>query len=111
MIDVAYIFSFWLFTWYSSKLLYYKNSLADGYWHIPQTLFLIAVYLLPVVWIHNLSIVLFTAAYGLIFPFFFNTGLNIYRKLPIQHLGKYDWLSFPVTLVLFIAGIILRILL
>lgn len=109
VIDVCYGFTIWLFIWYTAKLLNKKNILIDGYWHIPQVMFLIAVYCLPIVWLHNLYIVLFTTAYGLMFPFFFNTGLNIYRKLPIQHLGKYDWLSFPITVILFIAGIILRI--
>lgn len=110
MIDAYYGFTIWLFIWYTAKLLNKKNILIDGYWHIPQTFFLIAVYCLPIVWVQSTLIIYTTIHWGFMFPFLFNSGLNIYRKLPIRHLGKYDFLKFWHTVILFSVGIILLIL-
>lgn len=110
VIDVCYGFTIWLFIWYTAKLLNKKNILVDGYWHIPQVMFLIAVYCLPIVWNHSTVVIYTTVHWGLMFPFLFNVTLNIYRRLPIQYLGKYDWLKFWHTVVLFIVGFILLII-
>lgn len=48
--------------------------------------------------------------WGMMFPFLFNTGLNLYRDLPIQHLGKYDFLSFAQTVALFVLGFLSTII-
>lgn len=108
MINLFYLLTFWLFTWYSAKLL--KNNFVDQYWHIPQVLFLIAVYCLPIAWKPEFDVIYLTVAWAFVFPFFFNVGLNIYRRLPIQHLGRYDFLKFWQTVILFIVGIILIVL-
>lgn len=97
-------FTFFLFTWYSAKLIKDVKGV-NQYWHIPQMIFLIAVYLLPYVLTWNLEHLLFCFVMGLQFPFIFNSGLNAYRYIPIKDLGKYDFLKFWQTVVLFIIGL------
>ena len=105
MITVAYIYlTFFLFTWYSYKLIRDVSG-RDQYWHIPQRTFLIAVYLLPFIYTMNWNYLILIAGMGLQFPFLFNSGLNLYRKLPITHLGDYDFLKFYQTVILFIIGL------
>jgi hypothetical protein len=105
MIILWFYFTFFLFTWYSSKLL--KNTqYLDQYFHIPQLIFLIAVYLLPYFYSYELNYLLILASFGLQFPFLFNTGLNFYRKLSLNHIGKYDFLKFWQTVVLFVLGVL-----
>ena len=96
-------FTFFLFTWYSYKLIKDVKGI-DQYWHLPQMYFLIGIYLLPYVMTWQLDKLLFCFVMGLQFPFIFNSGLNAYRKLPITHLGKYDFLKFWQTIVLFAIG-------
>ena len=81
------------------------TSKLNQYFHIPQMIFLVAIYLLPYMLTWNLEHLLFCFVMGLQFPFIFNSGLNGYRKLPIDHLGKYDFLKFWLTVVLFIIGL------
>lgn len=110
MIYILYTyFTFFLFTWYSSKLLKDVSG-RNQYWHTPQMIFLINVYLLPYVATRDFNILLTTFALGLQFPFIFNSGLNLYRRLPINHLGEYDFLKFYQTIILLIIGITLLIL-
>ena len=97
-------FTFFLFTWYSSKLMNDTSKL-NQYFHIPQMIFLVAIYLLPFVMTLQWEKLLFCFVMGLQFPFIFNSGLNGYRKLPIDHLGKYDFIGFKMTVVLFIIGL------
>lgn len=103
-------FTFFLFTWYSAKLLRDIKGL-DQYWHLPQMYFLIGIYLLPYIMTWQLDKLLFCFIMGLQFPFIFNTVLNIYRinagaNITWKHLGKYDFLKFWQTVVLFIIGLI-----
>ena len=46
----------------------------------------------------------------MIYPFIFNSGLNLLRGLSIEHLGQYDFLSFTVTWILAILGLIYLII-
>lgn len=109
MITVAYIYlTFFLFTWYSYKLIRDVSG-RDQYWHIPQRTFLICVYLLPFVYTMDYEYLILIAGMGLQFPFLFNSGLNLYRKLPITHLGDYDFLTFTQTVILFIIGLLVTI--
>lgn len=98
-------FTFFLFTWYSAKLIKDVKGI-DQYWHIPQTVFLAGIYLLPYMLTFNLHHLIFCFLMGLQFPFIFNSGLNAYRGLPIDHLGKYDFLTFKQTVLLLIIGVI-----
>lgn len=98
-------FTFWLFTWYTHKLTKDVSGI-DQYWHIPQMIFLIAIYLLPFVMTLQWEKLLFCFVMGLQFPFIFNSGLNAYRRLPITHLGRYDFLSFKWTVGLSIIGLV-----
>ena len=98
-------FTFFLFTWYSHKLMKDVSG-KDQYWHIPQMIFLIGIYLLPFVMTWHIDKLLFCFVMGLQFPFLFNSGLNIYRRLPINHLGNYDFLKFWHTVILFLIGLI-----
>lgn len=104
-------FSFFLFTWYSYKLIRDVSG-KDQYWHIPQVIFLSVVYLLPFVVTLDFQILWTTLFLGLQFPFIFNTGLNLYRinsgtQIKWTHTGKYDFLKFYQTVILFLIGIIL----
>lgn len=101
--------TFFLFTWYSAKLLKDVSGV-DQYWHIPQMIFLIAIYLLPYFFTRKPKDLMTCLFAGLQFPFIFNSGLNLYRGLPISHLGKYDFLNFETTIGLFAVGVILSIL-
>ena len=100
-----YLFTVWLFSWYSDKLINDVSGI-DQYWHIPQMIFLIAVYLMPV-WVTNEKVkyLLQLVGMGLMFPFLFNTLLNTYRHLPIDYVGKYDFLPFWAIVSLFILGV------
>lgn len=98
-------FTFFLFTWYSYKLIKDVSG-KDQYWHIPQMIFMCGIYLLPFVMTWQLEKLLFCSLMGLQFPFLFNSGLNAYRRLPITHLGGYDFLKFSYTVALFIVGLI-----
>lgn len=103
-------FTFFLFTWYTYKLIRNVSGI-DQYWHIPQMIFLCGIYLLPFVMTWQLEKLLFCFLMGLQFPFLFNTGLNLYRinagtKITWYHLGKYDFLKFWQTIVLFLVGLI-----
>jgi hypothetical protein len=110
MILIAIIyFSFFLFTWYSDKLMPDLSGVTQ-YWHIPQMLFLIVVYLLPFFFTYDLNYLVLIASMGLQFPFIFNSGLNAYRGLPITHLGRYDFLKFYQTVILFLIGLITLII-
>lgn len=108
-IYLGFLFNTWLFIWYSDKLL--DNRLTAQYWHIPQMIFLIGIYLMPVfVAKDRIKYLLQIICYGMIYPLIFNVGLNLYRQLPIQHTGQYDFLTFTQTIafaVIGIAGIIL----
>lgn len=104
-------FTFFLFTWYSYKLIRDVSG-KDQYWHIPQVMFLVAVYLLPFVATLDFHILLISIAMGLQFPFLFNSGLNLYRinsgtNIKWTHTGRYDFLKFWQTVILFLIGIIL----
>lgn len=103
MILYFYITVF-LFTWYSYKLIRDVSGV-DQYWHIPQTFFLVAVYLFPFFINYDLHYLIKIGLLGIQFPFLFNSGLNLYRRLPITHLGKYDFLTFTQTVILFIIGV------
>ena len=110
MITVAYIYlTFFLFTWYAYKIIRDLSGREGGYWHIPQVMFLICVYLLPFIYTFDLNYLFLIAGMGLQFPFLFNSGLNLYRKLPITHLGDYDFLTFTQTVILFIIGLLVTI--
>lgn len=101
----------WLFIWYSKKLI---NDVSgrDQYWHTPQMIFLIVVFLMPGAALLELSkyaagiYLIRVSLWGLMFPFLFNVGLNLYRQLPVNYLGKYDFLTFTQTVLLFVAGLI-----
>ena len=97
---IFFIINTFLFTWYTDKLL--NNKMTDGYWHIPQLLMLIGFFLMPIaVAKYKVQYLIRVALFGCMFPFLFNTGLNLYRGLPYNHLGKYDFLSFAQTVALF----------
>lgn len=103
--------TFFLFTWYSYKLIRDVNGI-DQYWHIPQVMFLASVYLLPFIITMDWNVLYVTASMGLQFSFLFNTGLNLYRinsgtQIKWTHTGRYDFLKFYHTVVLFLIGIIL----
>ena len=109
MFVVIYIyFTFFLFTWYSYKLIRDVSG-RDQYWHIPQVMFLVAVYLLPFVYTLSLDYAILIAGMGLQFPFLFNSGLNAYRRFDLDHLGRYDFFSFPLTILLFVIGLLIII--
>jgi len=106
MIYLHFLFTVWLFSWYSDKLINDVSGI-DQYWHIPQLLFLIAVYVMPV-WVteNKVKYSLKLLGMGLMFPFLFNTLLNTYRHLPISYVGKYDFLPFWAILTIFIIGLL-----
>jgi hypothetical protein len=88
-----------------------KNKMVEGYWHIPQIIFLIAVYLLPYFLSFDWKYLITIGALGMQFPFLFNTGLNAYMHKEIGerwviYVGKYDFLKFWQTVVLFALGVL-----
>lgn len=105
MIILWFYFTVWLFTWYSSKLMTNTNEL-NQYFHVPQMIFLFAVYLMPYFINYDWHYLIEIECLALTYPFCFNSGLNLYRRLPISHLGKYDFLTFTETIICLIAGII-----
>ena len=112
---MAYIFfalNTFLFTWYSSKLIKDVSGL-DQYWHIPQVIMLVGFFLMPLAIYSTLKskaeYLVRAVCWGMMFPFLFNSGLNLYRGLAIDHLGRYDFLSFCYTIILFIIGLSLTI--
>ena len=108
-----FILNTFLFTWYSSKLMPDLSGVSQ-YWHIPQMLLLIGFYLMPLAVYSTLKskaeYLVRVVCWGMMFPFLFNSGLNLYRSLPIQHLGKYDFLSFVQTVALFVLGFLFTII-
>jgi hypothetical protein len=68
-------------------------------------IFLSAVYLMPFFINYDWHYLLRYGCMGLTFPFVFNSIINVYRKLPISHLGKADFLTFPETIICFVFGI------
>jgi len=104
IIYIFFVFNTFLFTWYSSKLLKDVSG-RDQYWHIPQVIMLISFFLMPVVVASfKIDYLIRVCLFGMMFPFLFNTGLNLYRGLPVNHLGKYDFLKYWQTVLLFIIG-------
>lgn len=109
---ITYLFfalNTFLFTWYSSKLLRDVSG-RDQYWHIPQMIMLAGFFLMPLAVDFSFGYLIKVICWGCMFPFLFNTGLNLYRKLPIAHLGKYDFLKFGQIVVLFLIGLSLTII-
>lgn len=105
IIYLGFIFNTFLFLWYSDKLL--NNQMTEQYWHIPQMIMLIGFYLMPIIVAkERIKYLVRLAFYGCCFPFMFNVGLNLYRGLPITHLGKYDFLNFKQTVVIFLFGLL-----
>ena len=102
-----FILNTFLFTWYTDKLL--NNAMIEGYWHIPQLMMLIGFFLMPLSVYSTIQskieYFIRTVCWGMMFPFLFNSGLNLYRDLPVSHLGAYDFLSFWHTIVLFLIGL------
>src|SRR5574338_55636 len=97
---ITYLFftlNTFLFTWYSSKLMKDVSGI-DQYWHYPQLFLLIGFFLMPLSVYSALQskteYFIRTVCWGMMFPFLFNSGLNLYRDIPINHLGKYDFLNF-----------------
>lgn len=108
MIYIWFYLTVFLFTWYSAKLL--KNKMIDQYWHIPQVIFLFAVYSLGFFINYDWKYLITMFLLGLQFPFLFNVGLNAYRRKEIgdnwvTYLGKYDKLTFAQTVHLLIIGV------
>lgn len=103
-----FILNTFLFTWYSSKLLKDVSG-SDQYWHYPQMFMLVGFFLMPLAVYSSMQskaeYFLRAVNWGMMFPFMFNSGLNLYRGLPIDHLGRYDFLNFWQTIVLFIIGL------
>ena len=107
MIYFAFLFNTFLFTWYSAKLLRDVSGI-DQYWHIPQMLMLYGFFLMPLLVAKNkIQYLIRLICFSLTFPFLFNSGLNLYRDLPINHLGKYDFLSFEQAIALFCVGLLM----
>lgn len=105
MIYSGFLFTTILFTWYSVHLIRDVSGV-DQFWHYPQMIFLIAIYLMPLIVARNKLVYLYRiCCYGVMFPFIFNTGLNIGRGLPLDHLGRYDFLAYWQTVVLAIVGL------
>jgi hypothetical protein len=108
-----FILNTFLFTWYSSKLLRDVSG-ADQYWHYPQMFLLIGFFLMPLAVYSTLKskaeYLIRVVCWGMMFPFLFNSGLNLYRDLPIQHLGSYDFLNFAQTVALFVLGFLFTII-
>lgn len=113
---IMFMLTTFLFTWYSYKLIRDVSG-RDQYWHYPQMFVLVAFYLMPGAILLGLNhyaalvYIIRAISWGLMFPFIFNTGLNIYRinagtNISWKHLGEYDFLTFTQTVLLFIAGIL-----
>lgn len=111
---IFFILNTFLFTWYSSKLLRDVSG-RDQYWHIPQVIMLISFHLMPLSVASNiLEYLIQICLYGLMFPLLFNTGLNLYRisagaRITWKHTGRYDFLSFTQSVILFSIGLTLII--
>ena len=113
MIELIVYISFFLFTWYSYKLIRDVRGV-DQYWHVPQTFFLVLVYLLPFVLTYDFHYLIRMGFLGIQFPFLFNTGLNAYRREALTkanknwftHTGRYDFLTFTQTVILLIIGVL-----
>jgi hypothetical protein len=106
MIYFAFLFNTFLFTWYSAKLLRDVSGI-DQYWHIPQMIMLYGFFLMPLIVAKNkIQYLIRLICFSLTFPFLFNSGLNLYRDLPINHLGKYDFLNYTQTVGLFFLGLV-----
>lgn len=76
-------------------------------WHIAQLLQWIVIYG-SIAFICKDFITLI--AFGCVYPFTYDTLLNLRRGLKWNHLGKYDFLKFYQTIILLIIGITLLIL-
>ena len=105
-----FIAATFFFIWYSYKLIRDVSGV-DQYWHIPQTLFLVVVWLMPLSVTFSWLYLFRAVCWGLMFPFLFNTGLNLYRinsgtNITWKHLGKYDFLNWGMTVVMFIGGLL-----
>lgn len=110
MIYIGFCLNTFLFTWYSAKLMLDVSG-RNQYWHIPQMLALFGFFLMPLlVAKYKLEYFIRLVCFSLTFPLLFNSGLNLYRDLPISHLGHYDFLSFTQTVILFFLGLILCLL-
>jgi hypothetical protein len=102
MIYIWFYLCVFLFSWYTAKLL--LNTLTEEYWHIPQLLFLCAVFLMPYFTNYDWHYLVKIGCLALTYPLCFNGTINAYRKLPISHLGTADFLTFPEIVLCFCIG-------
>ena len=101
--------------WLNAKFIKDASG-KDQYWHTVQFYGWIWIYLsyalipllfgMPLLyWLFN--VVKIIIGFGLMYSLIYNSLLDLMRRFKITHLGRYDFLSFTWTVILFFIGLIL----
>jgi hypothetical protein len=107
---LVFLITTWFTVWLNAKFINDSKG-TDQYWHIVQFMQQAWIWCAfgIFVFINNGDIcnyIIRAACYGAMYMLIYNSSLNALRKLNISHLGRYDFVSFRVTVVLFILGFI-----
>ena len=112
---IVFLVTLFLFAWLNAKFIKDVSG-RDQYWHHVQFYLWIWLYISfgLIAWSYGKSFptdyVIRAIGWGFMWMFSYNSLLNALRALKINHLGKYDKLSFPVTIILFLVGLLISIL-
>lgn len=115
MIYLVYSITMIMTAWLNAKFINDSSGL-NQYWHEAQLLQQIWIYIsyLVIVFIYRkgIPLILFLRmiAWSFCYIFLYNSTLNLFRALPINHLGKYDLISFEFSIILLSIGVLLGIL-
>jgi hypothetical protein len=99
-----------------NKIIIEDSANTNQYWHIIQFYQQCFIYIsfglmIGISGVNPLKYYVDLAGYGLMYMFTYNTGLNLMRVLPIDHLnGRYDRFPFWLTVFLFLIGFTILII-
>lgn len=91
----------------------YYNSLVISQnlaWHYFQIINIILLLFIGYIRESREKFIYQIISFALVYPFIFNVSLNLFRGLPINHLGAFDFLPFWATVLFFILGFILMLI-
>lgn len=100
--------------WLNAKFIKDASG-KDQYWHTVQLYQQIWIYLSYglILLIYGMSwkylllnFGLSLAGWGFCYMLLYNSLLNVMRRMKITHLGRYDFFSFGITVVLFVLGVL-----
>lgn len=115
MIYLVYIITMIMTAWLNAKFINDSSGI-NQYWHEAQLLQQLWIYIsyLIIVFFYRKAVplILFLRmiAWAFCYIFLYNSTLNLFRALPIDHLGKYDLISFGFSIALLSIGILIGIL-